>query len=99
MLGVRWLGIRSLELVRWIRHLAVRRSFVRLTGSPPAEGLVGVVQAPADGTQALVAGVVEPPLRLGPPERVLLGDELLDLIQDRLFVHSASIVCRACSIT
>jgi hypothetical protein len=46
-----------------------------------------------------MAGVVEPPLRLGPPQRVLLGDELLDLIQDRLFVHDASIVCTTCSTT
>ena len=99
VLAVRRLGIRSLELVWRIRHVTVRRSFVRLTRSPPAESLVGVVEASADGCQALMAGVVEPPLRLGPPQRVLLGDELLDLIQDRLFVHDASIVCTTCSTT
>ena len=99
VLRVRWLGIRSLELVRRLRDVAVRRTFVRLTSSPPAESLVGVVEASADGCQALMAGVVEPPLRLGPPQRVLLGHELLDLIQDGLFLHEASIVCTRCSTT
>jgi hypothetical protein len=92
VLGVGRLGFEAVELVRRVRHVAVRGSLIRLTGSPPAENLVGVVQASPDGCEALMAGVVERPLRLRAPERVLLGDELLDLIEDRLFVHEASIV-------
>jgi len=41
-----------------------------------------VVEMPPDGGQTLMPGGVERALRLGPPQRVLLGDELLDPIQD-----------------
>jgi catechol 2,3-dioxygenase-like lactoylglutathione lyase family enzyme len=90
--GVARLWVRALELVRGVRDVAVRRSLVGLAGSATAQGLVCVVQALANRSQALVAGIVERTLRLGTPERVLLGDELLDLVQDRLFVHAARIV-------
>jgi hypothetical protein len=92
VVGVRGLRVEALKLVWRVGDLAVGGSLVRQTGSAPAQSLVGVVEVPTDASQALVAVVVEPPLRLGPPERVLLGDQLLDLIQDGLLVHEASIV-------
>jgi hypothetical protein len=91
VIGVWRLAVRTVEFVRRIRHIAVRRPLVRLTGPPPAQGLVGVVETAADNRKALASSVVEPTLGLRPPQPVLLGDEPLDLIQDRLLVHESSI--------
>jgi hypothetical protein len=93
VIGVQGLWVGALELIWRIRHFIVGRSLVPLTGSPPAQGLVRVVELPTDAHQALVSGAFEPPLRLGPPQRVLLSDQFLDSIQDGLLVHEASIVC------
>ena len=67
MIAVRRLAIRTVEFVRRIRHVAVRRPLVRLTGPPPAQGLVGVVKPAADNRKALVSSVVEAALGLCPP--------------------------------
>ena len=94
VIAVRGLAIGAVQVVRGIRHVAVRGPLVRLAGPPPAQGLVCVVEAAPDNGQALVPSLVERAIRLGPPQRVLLGDQLLDLIQHRLLVHTASIVPR-----
>ena len=92
VIGVRGLRTRTVELVRRIGHVTVRGPLVRLAGPPPAQGLVGVVQAAPDSRKAFVSGLVEPVLGLCPPQPVLLRDQFLDLIQDRVFVHMPSIV-------
>ena len=88
---VRRLRIRSVELVGRIGHIPVRRALVRLTSPPPAKRLVGMVESPPHRREALAAGLVEPAVRLGAPEPVFLRDQLLDLLQDRLLVYTASI--------
>lgn len=88
---VRRLAVGAVELVRRIRHVAVRRPLVGLPGPPPAQGLVGVVKALTDYGEALVSGLVESALRLRVPQLVLFCDQLLDLVQHRLIVHTASI--------
>lgn len=94
VVAVRRLGVRSVEVVRRIRHVAVRRSLVWLTGPPPTQGLIGVVEAAPHDREAPVSGIVERALGLCSPEPVFLGHQLLDLIQDRLFVHASSITRR-----
>lgn len=67
VIAVRRLPNRTVELIRRIRHVAVLRALVRLTGPPPAQGLVRVVKPAADNCKALVSGVVERALGLCPP--------------------------------
>ncbi len=82
MVAVRRLGVGSVQVVRRIRYVAVRGPLVRLAGPPPTQRLVRPVEPTAHGREALVPGVVERAVGLCSPEPVLLGDELLDLIQD-----------------
>ena len=67
VIGVRRLATRTLEVVRRIRHVAVRGPLVRLTGPPPAQRLVCVVEPAPDHRKAFVSSRVEPALGLCPP--------------------------------
>lgn len=88
VVAVRRLRIRSVEVVRRIRYVAIRGSLVRLTSPSATQRLVGMVEPASYRRQTLVPGVVERMVGLRSPEPVLLGDELLDLIQDGLLVHN-----------
>jgi hypothetical protein len=92
VIGVRRLGNGTVELVRRIWHVTIRGPLVRLAGPPPAQGLVGVVQAAPHSRKALVSSLIEAALGLGPPQPMLLGDQFLDLIQDMVFVHMPSLL-------
>ena len=87
VVAVRRLGVGSVEVVRRPWHVAVRRALVRLTGPPTAQRLIRTVEPAPHGREALVSRFVERMVGLCSPETVLLGDQLLDLIQDGLFVH------------
>ena len=91
VLAVRRLGVGPVERVRRPWHVAVRGSLVRLPGAPATQRLVGMVELAPPGRQALVSRVVERAVGLCAPELVLLGDQLLDLIQDGLLFHRPSI--------
>ena len=91
VLGVRRLWIGAVQLVRRLGHVSVARSVVRLPGPPPAQCLVGPVEPPAHLGEPLVAALVERPGGLRPPELVLLGDQRLDPVQNRLLVHASRI--------
>ena len=91
VLGMRRLPVGSVEVVRRPRHVAVGGPFVRLPGAPSSQRRVGAAEAATHLREALVSGIVEPALGLRSPERVLLGDQILDLVQDRLLVHELSI--------
>ena len=67
VIAVRRLADRTVEFVGRIRHVAVRRPLVRLTGPTPAQGLVGVIKPSADNCKAFVSSVVERALGLCPP--------------------------------
>jgi len=67
VIGVRRLAARTVELIRRIRHIAVRRPLVRLTGPPPTQSLVRVVKSAPDNCKAFMSRVVERALGLGPP--------------------------------
>ena len=97
MFAVRRLGIRSVELVPRIRHVTVRWSLVRLTGPPATQRLVGMVETAPHDHEALVSRVVERAVCLRAPQPMLLGDQLLNPIQDSLFVHAPSITSRRAS--
>ncbi len=91
VVAVRGLGVRSVKVVRRIRHVAVCGSLVRLPGPSPAQPLVCMVEPAPHHGKAPASGVVERAGGLCLPEAVLLAHQLLDLLQDRLFVHVARI--------
>jgi len=95
VIAVRRLGVGSVKLVRRIRDVAVQGSLVRLTSPPPTQRLVGMVEPAPHDREALMPRVVERAVGLCSPELVFLGDQLLDAIQDRLFVHAPRIARRA----
>lgn len=96
MLAVRRLAVGAVEVVGRIRYVAIGGTLVGLPSSPAAEGGPARVERPSDRREPLMTSVVESPLGLGVPEAVLLGDELLDAVQDWLLVHEAdyrAVIC------
>ena len=97
VVAVRRLGIGSVQVVRRVGHVTVRGSLVGLTSASPTQRLVRMVEPAPYRRETLVPGVVERAVGLCSPEPVLLGDQLLDLIQHGLLVHGTSITRRASS--
>ncbi len=95
VVAVRRLGVSSVKLVRRIRHVSVREPLIRLTSPPATQRLVGMVELAPHDPEALVSRLVERVVGLCSPEPVLLSDQLLNVIQDRSFVHTSSITRRA----
>jgi hypothetical protein len=94
VIGMRRLAVGAVELVRRIRHVAVRRPVIGLPGPPAAQGLIGVVEFTPHRRQPFVPVLVEAAFALCSPEPVLLGDQSLDLVQNGLLVHSPIIASR-----
>lgn len=92
VVAVRRLAFRSVELVRRIRHIPVRGFLIRLAGPSTTQRPVGVVERAPHLGEAPMSSFVEPALGLCSPQAVFLVDELFDLIEDGLFVHTSSIV-------
>ena len=67
VVAVRRLRIRSVEVVRRIRYVAIRGSLVRLTSPAPTQRLVGMVEPASYRRQTLVPGLVEPTVGLRSP--------------------------------
>lgn len=91
VIGVPRLGIGPVELVRRVGHVPVGRRVARLTGSAATQGLIRMVESLPHRGEALMSSVVERPGGLRSPKFVLLGDQLLDPVQNRLLVHMSSI--------
>lgn len=92
MLAVGRLAFGSVEFVGGPRYLAVRGSLVRLPGPPATQRRVRLIEPAPHLGETLVSSFVETAGGLCPPELVLLGDQLFDLVEDGLLFHSPSIV-------